>query len=340
MIPAAMRDRGRSAFGVVRCVLAALLFTGCIGAYRVAPVAPGAVGSPGPLVEDPEAGLVSVAPGFRLADYPVILIDLFKVSDSEINDSEDRHLAGLVPSLFQSEVIARLRAAGLFDRVVNIADGGTAPPNVRAARLEGVITRLGAGNRALRYMVGFGAGASKAQLETRLVDSETGRVLIATADRREASFGLFGGDSEDHLREAFSDMARDYARMLARLSPPGGAAAITNPAGGARAPVDNTPLGGRWRQPGRDGTLDITYRGGTLQWDYERTGGHYGTERASGTGSVSGGEISLVGQVVAGSGMAVGRSFHLTLRREGTRLVGTLVGANNTPRAVVFERGR
>jgi hypothetical protein len=239
MMPAAMRDRGRCAFRVLGCAVAALLLTGCIGAYRVAPVSPGAVGSPGPLVEDPEAGLVSVAPGFRLGDYPVILIDAFKVSDSEMNDAEDRHLADLMPSLFQSEVIARLRAAGLFDRVIDVADGGTAPPNLRALRLEGVITRLGAGNRALRYMVGFGAGASKAQLETRLVDGETGRVVIVTADRREASFGLFGGDSEEHLREAFSDMARDYTRMLARLRP--GAA-------GADA-----PLGGRWRQPGRDG---------------------------------------------------------------------------------------
>lgn len=339
MMPGSMRDGYRPAFWVVGGALAVLLFTGCIGAYRVAPVAPDAVGSPGPLIEDPDAGLVSVAPGFRLADYPVILIDLFKVSDSEINDGEDRHLAGLMPSLFQSEVIARLRAAGLFDRVVNITDGGTPPPNARAARLEGAITRLGAGNRALRYMVGFGAGASKAQLETRLVDSETGRVLITTVDRREASFGLFGGDSEEHLREAFSDMARDYARMLSRLRPVAGAAAITNPAGPGGG-VDSTSLGGRWKQPGRDGTLDITYRGGALEWDYVRANSPYGTERASGTGSVTGSEISLVGRIVAGYGQSVGRSFNLALRREGARLVGTAFGAYNLPRNVIFERGR
>ena len=334
-MPAAMRDRGRLAFPVLGCAVAALLLTGCIGAYRVPPVSPAAVGSPGPLVEDPEAGLVSVTPGFRLGDYPVILIDAFKVSDSEMNDAEDLHLAGLMPSLFQSEVIARLRAAGLFDRVINLADGGSAPPNVRALRLEGTITRLGAGNRALRYMVGFGAGASKAQLETRLVDSESGRVVIVTADRREASFGLFGGDSEEHLREAFSDMARDYARMLARLRPGvAGAAAVENP---LRA---DAPLGGRWQQPGRDGILDITYRGSALQWEYVRSNSPYGRERASGTGSISGAEISLVGQIVAGYGQSVGRSFNLTLRREGNRLVGTAFGAYNSPRTVVFERSR
>jgi hypothetical protein len=139
MMPVSMRDGCRPASWVVGVALAALLFTGCIGAYRVTPVEPAGAGSPGPLIEDPEAGLVSVAPGFRQADYPVILVDLFKVSDSEIKDTEDRHLAGLMPSLLQSEVIARLRAAGLFDRVINLADGGTAPPNVRALRLAGAI---------------------------------------------------------------------------------------------------------------------------------------------------------------------------------------------------------
>ena len=105
-------------------------------------------------------------------------------------------------------------------------------------------------------------------------------------------------------------------------------------------PARPPPLGGRWRQSARDGTLDITERGGSLEWVYERPNSPYGTERSSGTGAINGGEISLVGQVVAGYGQSLGRSVNLTLRREGTRLVGTVFGAYNSPRNVVFERGR
>ena len=76
-------------------------------------------------------------------------------------------------------------------------------------------------------MVGFGAGAAKAQAETRLVDVQTGKVMVVTADRREAFFGIFGGDSEDHMREALSDMARDYARFMVRLK--GEGVSITGP---------------------------------------------------------------------------------------------------------------
>jgi hypothetical protein len=33
-----------------------------------------------------------------------------------------------------------------------------------------------------------------------------------------AAYGRFGGDSEDHLKESFGDMARDLARFLDRLA--------------------------------------------------------------------------------------------------------------------------
>jgi len=33
-----------------------------------------------------------------------------------------------------------------------------------------------------------------------------------------AAYGIFGGDSREHLRESFDDMARDVAKFLIRLS--------------------------------------------------------------------------------------------------------------------------
>ena len=49
-------------------------------------------------------------------------------------------------------------------------------------------------------------------------DVQTGRPVIVTADRRVAQMGFFGGDSQDHLKESFDDMARDLAKFLVRLS--------------------------------------------------------------------------------------------------------------------------
>jgi hypothetical protein len=145
--------------------LVVFALAGCIGAYQVAPVAPVAGGALSPTTPDPDAGLVGLDPAFDMRGYTVLLVDRFEVSASEVKDGEDRELAARISPLFQTELIARARAAGLFDRVVNLAETTyTAPDGVRALRLEGGLTRLNSGSRALRYFVGFGAGASKAQV--------------------------------------------------------------------------------------------------------------------------------------------------------------------------------
>ncbi len=88
----------------------------------------------------------------------------------------------------------------------------------KALVLDGEITRLAPGSRALRHFVGFGAGRSKAQTEMRFLDAQSGQSVLVTADRRAAAYGVFGGDSRDHLRESFDDTARDLGKFLLRLS--------------------------------------------------------------------------------------------------------------------------
>jgi hypothetical protein len=75
------------------------------------------------------------------------------VTESGLNDEEDRKVAAEMPAYLQAELVRRLRDTGLFARVINA--------------------------------------------------SET---------------GIFGGDSRDHLRESFDDMARNVGKFLVRLN--------------------------------------------------------------------------------------------------------------------------
>ncbi|HET7340552.1 MAG TPA: DUF4410 domain-containing protein [Methylomirabilota bacterium] len=195
----------------------ALTLTGCIGAMQTQAVDPVGAGGLVPNQEDKDAGLVGIASGFELRRYPVIAVDRCAVNDQEIKDDEDRRLAASMPAYFQSETVRQLRESGVFTRVVNLGET-SAPADAEAwLRLECSVSRLAPGSRALRYLVGFGAGRSKAQTELRFVDARASRVMMVTADRRVAAYGFFGGDSEDHLKESFSDMARDLAKFLTRL---------------------------------------------------------------------------------------------------------------------------
>jgi hypothetical protein len=325
---------------------AALVMTGC-GAMSRPPENPAGAGGLRPVTEDADAGLIGVASGFELKRYTVILVDRFTVPASLVRDADDQKAAAVFPVALQSELVTRLRATGLFDRVVNLSETQAPAGEYTALRLEGTVTKLDPGSRALRYMVGFGAGATKAQAETRLVDVQTGKVMVVTADRREAYFGIFGGDSEDHMREALSDMARDYARLMVRLK---GAPVVATVPGASSLSSEASALVGTWRGtilfsergitgPPRDSpaTIRIFEDGGGLRWTLRST--HFGGVDGSGTVSVAGSEVKLAGTY---SRQAPGRGQNMaveyTARLEGETLQGAGVGADAVPQRFTLKR--
>jgi len=197
-----------------------LFLSGCFGAYQVTADDPAGAGLLMPTIKDKDAGLVGIANGFDLRAFRVIAVELFPVTDKSIQDDDDRQLASQMEAYFQAELVRRLRECGLFKRVINLSEMEWQPGAEKALILGGRITRLGEGSRALRALFGvYGAGKTRAQAEMTFVDAQTGQPVMVTADRRVAQMGLLlGGDSADHLKESFGDMARDLERFLVRLT--------------------------------------------------------------------------------------------------------------------------
>jgi hypothetical protein len=200
-------------------IAVSLALAGCFGAYQTKPDDPRGTAGLVPTVEDKDAGLVAVAPGFDLKAYRAIAVNQFPVTDPGIEDDGDRRLAQSMSVFLQSELVRRLRESALFERVINLTETPMPARLPGALRIDGDIPRLGQGSQAMRALFGlYGAGRTRAQVEMRFVDVATGKVVLLTADRRIASMGVFGGDSKDHLKESFDDTARDLAKFLVRLS--------------------------------------------------------------------------------------------------------------------------
>jgi len=196
-----------------------VLLGGCFGAYQVSPDSVQRVAGLPAAVEDKDAGLVAVRPGFDVKTYQVIAIDKFPVTDSAIKDDEDRRAAAEMSTILQNELVRRLRDTGLFTRVVNLGETQFTPDAQKTLRVEGVISRLGGGSQAARAMMGlYGAGAARAQADMRFIDLQSGQPVMAISDRRQATMGFFGGDKRDHWKESFDDMARDLGKFMLRLS--------------------------------------------------------------------------------------------------------------------------
>ncbi len=205
------------------CLAAAVVAASGCGNVAVRPEEPIGAASLKPTREDTHAGLVGIARGFDVKAYRAVVIERFIVSDKDLSEEDDKKLAQTMPGYLQSQLVERLRATGLFERVVNQGEPGRPTEETKALRLHGEITALSGGSRALRFWISFGAGRSKVQIETRFQDAETGATVLVTADRRvgalsEAMSLDYGGSNEALVTQTLNDMARDLARFLVRLS--------------------------------------------------------------------------------------------------------------------------
>src|SRR5881296_3893397 len=165
---------------------------GCstLGAAQQAPVNPVGTADLKPTQPDPSAGLVTVRSGFDVKKYPALAILVFPVTDSGVMSKEEAKLTVSIPPYFQLQIVQRLRATNAFARVDLVKEGDPAPN---------------------------GGGRMKAQIETSLVDAQTGQVLAVTADRREAPNSGFQ-TAESYVEESFQAMARDLVLFLERLA--------------------------------------------------------------------------------------------------------------------------
>jgi len=215
---ALMGSRRARRVGLVALAVS-VLSVGCYGPYRVSPDDSPGAGGLEPTQRDRDAGRVGVAPDFDLNRYRVMTVAKLPVVDPAVKDGDERARAEAMSTFLQSEMVRRLRESALFARVVNLSATGDEPGDDAALRLEGEITRFDEGSQTLRAMFGvYGGGAARVQVETRLVDVRSGRVVLVTADRRQATMGIWGGASTDHIRDALDDIARDLTRFLVRLS--------------------------------------------------------------------------------------------------------------------------
>lgn len=79
--------------------------------------------------------------------------------------------------------------------------------------VQGRYTLIDGGSRALRYWVGFGAGAAKTRAAgqvTRRDGTEVGRF----ATGRGSGFGIFGGASDALLQKCVRSVSRDIVAMI------------------------------------------------------------------------------------------------------------------------------
>ena len=120
--------------------------------------------------------------------YKAIEIEKFTVRQGvELSDKEIDEL--------MKATVRNFQASNRFDSVT-MAGEATAVEAGRKLRISGEVVKYVKGNRAARYLVGFGAGKTKLMVDVKLTDATTGEVVFNQTVDGDVTWGVFGGSSD------------------------------------------------------------------------------------------------------------------------------------------------
>lgn len=164
-------------------------------------------------------------PGGKLAGYGSIVVEKFTV---ETNSATQDFPRGQEQAI-QENTVRRLLKEKLFEEVVDGAaeapgTGGiemtpapaTSATPKRRVKLSGTVTMYDKGSRAARWLVGFGAGATRVKVLFIFRDAETGAELFRT--ERKGSFSgmiaFVGGGKDQATGEAAGDVVDGLVKQI------------------------------------------------------------------------------------------------------------------------------
>lgn len=122
-------------------------------------------------------------------------------------------------NVMMPEIVDELKKLRKFAQVSSASDAKTATDaktttDTPVVRLSGTVTQFKAGNRTKRYLVGFGAGATKVVAHIKLIDAATNQVVYEKDVDGKVVIGLFGGNSNGATRGLAKEVAKVVGKNL------------------------------------------------------------------------------------------------------------------------------
>ncbi len=169
---------------------------------------------------DPLVSLVYAPEPTALGNYSGMIVGPITVGSGWVNDREDAlHYATYLRVCLKKELNELRRFGFVAFEPDDLPVGGSEG----ALRLEGMVTKFEMGSGFLRYLSGalffVQAGATDLQFEGRIVEADTGRLIMELCDRRRHHCNTpFGPNPKNFLSGyAMAITARETAACLARL---------------------------------------------------------------------------------------------------------------------------
>ena len=150
-------------------------------------------------------------------EFNCVEVEIFQVDRSTIESKQDKRAATIPEESLQKlqDAVALEVPLGIQGATGARVGRESCPDATRAVIFGGVVSDFKPGSRALRYFVGFGAGAQKFAVDVYLKVKSTGEVLATgeVIDRKIG--GLLGGEADKGVDD-FSEKAVGFIKKSLR----------------------------------------------------------------------------------------------------------------------------
>jgi len=163
-----------------------------------------------------EVDELEIVKGFKLADYPKVVVEPFDTKGTPLPDKDDNTYDAVKGVLAApSGPFTQGLSGALGDRVA-VSRGTGGGDKVLLVRAK--VVSMEPGSKAKRFWGGFGAGAASAELRGEVVDAASGQVLLRFKQERRSAIGNFAGDYVELMNRNLLTIGEDLGGVLKAFS--------------------------------------------------------------------------------------------------------------------------
>ena len=176
-------------------------------------VSASAIATPAPLAPGTyrdwhDVDQVTILRPFNAADYSQIAVESFDSTGVKLPPANDNTYRAV-----QSAI--RMMKPAFMDGLAQKAQRKTnanAPGKTLVVRAR--LAKVDPGSQAVRYFLGFGAGAVKIAIVGEIIDRSSGKVLVRFAQERRSAFGAFGGGYGELFQRTARQIGGDIGELI------------------------------------------------------------------------------------------------------------------------------
>lgn len=147
-------------------------------------------------------------------EYDTVIVEDFIIPEEDYPDKDEEQIAKIkhdkeeIMEIFRSSLIEKILKKKKFSRVLDSKIQKEADNIRNALLINCTLVKFNPGSRAVRYLVGWGAGKAVFKVECVFLDKNKGEEIYRAQFESKLAGGFFGGNKKDSVKGSVNSIAK------------------------------------------------------------------------------------------------------------------------------------